>query len=856
MSTFRRSAPAGTGAVARPSGPASARLGVAAPPALPTGAASRGQVSAPPSAASSGIIPGTRRWIDGQLLVSTGHKEIDSIVGGGVAVGSLILLEQDFTHTHADTLAQLFLAEGVATGQALTVVARDVSRAAGFVDALPLNVSRDSQDFAALKADSASTAASVGVAASTTATSGGSPATSGSGNDSDEEADAEDGEQRWDRSGEGLKLAHGYKKYLQGGTGGTGASSSVSAAAASAAGRTSVRFCHSFDLNGRMTAALLQAARIVVMHAQSGVDAVHSNALAAGAGGLVVAGARVNALPAVSRLWVQQRHPPVSGEAPTSLLSASEDPLRRRSFRFGSASGIASGIGGTAGAGVGSSAAHGSASAIYDGLLASLADRLRGWASSSFPSATATAATASASATAAPHSGRATSASDSSSSESSGAGASSGGASAEKVSPVHRIVLLGLGEPGWPGYSPSGMSSSSMTPGVGHGAHGHGYGPDALDSADAGLASCSAMLQAVHALRGIVKGSVQYPPPRHAVSSSAAGTTAVSGAAAGAALAGSSAATTAPAVPPLRLRSGSGSSDSSTAAIGLVEGGTNARSHPSAAAAVPSGALAIPLTGDASQPPLGGAVLLVTAALHHLPLAAAARIRSLFDIVLKVHAFTDPPIALAAPSRPRAGAAGAGGAGAPSAAVTAGTAPEFADFHGLLLVRRALRPGAVTSVPADTLTYCFKRDRRKLSIEKPHLPPEDDRTATAPVSAGGTGTASTAGLGAAARMARGMAASGFGGINSGGSSTSNLDAIFGGGLSTGAGAGAASVTTVMTDSDGSRHAVTVESDELDAALPSAADIAALTGGGGRGGGGGGSGSCGMGTSRGSNPLDF
>jgi hypothetical protein len=63
----------------------------------------------------------------------------------------------------------------------------------------------------------------------------------------------------------------------------------------------------------------------------------------------------------------------------------------------------------------------------------------------------------------------------------------------------------------------------------------------------------------------------------------------------------------------------------------------------------------------------------------------------------------------------------------------------------------------------------------------------------------------------------------------------------------------------MTNTDGSRQAVTVESDEVDAQLPTAADIAALTGGGGGGAGRAGGGmSCASGGGRGggASALDF
>jgi hypothetical protein len=118
--------------------------------------------------------------------------------------------------------------------------------------------------------------------------------------------------------------------------------------------------------------------------------------------------------------------------------------------------------------------------------------------------------------------------------------------------------------------------------------------------------------------------------------------------------------------------------------------------------------------------------VLACAPTHLLPLAVAAQLRTYFDLVLKVHAFTDPASCLTV-SREGAGASSQPGGGA------AGTAPEFAEYTGLLLLRRLPRLGALVSFQPDTLTYAFKRDRRKMTIEKPYLPPEDDRTAgTAP----------------------------------------------------------------------------------------------------------------------------
>ena len=173
----------------------------------------------------------------------------------------------------------------------------------------------------------------------------------------------------------------------------------------------------------------------------------------------------------------------------------------------------------------------------------------------------------------------------------------------------------------------------------------------------------------------------------------------------------------------------------------------------------------------------GGAVLLVTAALHYLSAPAAERVRAACDVVVKVHAFADPPWALGA------AAADASRGGADSGATAVGTAPEFANFQGVLLVRKAARAAAVAGAAAAGDIFCFRRDRRKFAIEPPHLPPED---------AGGSG----------------------GGGGGGGAASSAVR------LGNGSGGGGGS----------SEDSVAAESDELDALEPSAADIAESTGG--------------------------
>jgi elongator complex protein 4 len=61
--------------------------------------------------------PGTRPGLHGQTLVSTGHPDLDRHLGGGLPLGSLLLLLEDGWSGHGTTLLRYFLAEGAACGQ-------------------------------------------------------------------------------------------------------------------------------------------------------------------------------------------------------------------------------------------------------------------------------------------------------------------------------------------------------------------------------------------------------------------------------------------------------------------------------------------------------------------------------------------------------------------------------------------------------------------------------------------------------------------------------------------------------------------------------------------------------------------
>ncbi|XP_056134929.1 elongator complex protein 4 [Lampris incognitus] len=67
-------------------------------------------------------IPGTRPSVqNGQLIVSTGVTSLDYLIGGGLAVGTLLLIEEDRYDSYSHMIFKYFLAEGVVCGHELFV---------------------------------------------------------------------------------------------------------------------------------------------------------------------------------------------------------------------------------------------------------------------------------------------------------------------------------------------------------------------------------------------------------------------------------------------------------------------------------------------------------------------------------------------------------------------------------------------------------------------------------------------------------------------------------------------------------------------------------------------------------------
>ncbi|XP_053418839.1 elongator complex protein 4 isoform X2 [Nycticebus coucang] len=67
-------------------------------------------------------IAGTRPSVrNGQLLVSTGLPALDQLLGGGLAVGTVLLIEEDKYNIYSPLLFKYFLAEGIINGHTVLV---------------------------------------------------------------------------------------------------------------------------------------------------------------------------------------------------------------------------------------------------------------------------------------------------------------------------------------------------------------------------------------------------------------------------------------------------------------------------------------------------------------------------------------------------------------------------------------------------------------------------------------------------------------------------------------------------------------------------------------------------------------
>lgn len=86
------------------------------------------------------FIQGTKPSIkNSQLLISSGIPSLDHIIGGGLPIGSLFLIEEDKYGTYSRVMLKYFMAEGVIVTQPLLIASKDV-KTSRFVAEMPAAV--------------------------------------------------------------------------------------------------------------------------------------------------------------------------------------------------------------------------------------------------------------------------------------------------------------------------------------------------------------------------------------------------------------------------------------------------------------------------------------------------------------------------------------------------------------------------------------------------------------------------------------------------------------------------------------------------------------------------------------------
>lgn len=97
-----------------------------------------------------------------QLLVSCGVPSLDNILGGGIPVGSLLLIEEDVHSTFSNILLRYFMAEGVLNGHGLLLACSCDGKANGILKKLPAPVDEDLENLGTAGESAASNAAKDG----------------------------------------------------------------------------------------------------------------------------------------------------------------------------------------------------------------------------------------------------------------------------------------------------------------------------------------------------------------------------------------------------------------------------------------------------------------------------------------------------------------------------------------------------------------------------------------------------------------------------------------------------------------------------------------------------------------------
>jgi elongator complex protein 4 len=82
---------------------------------------------------------GAKPWINGGYLVSSGNRQLDELIGGGQALGTLLFIEADCFSSYSDTFIGYGLAQALGLGHNVFLGSFDATASARIIESLPFN---------------------------------------------------------------------------------------------------------------------------------------------------------------------------------------------------------------------------------------------------------------------------------------------------------------------------------------------------------------------------------------------------------------------------------------------------------------------------------------------------------------------------------------------------------------------------------------------------------------------------------------------------------------------------------------------------------------------------------------------
>lgn len=67
-------------------------------------------------------LSGTKSWLYGQSLISTGCKDLDTALGSGIPLGSIVVLSEELFCSQMRTFEKLFVSEGIRSKQRVLII--------------------------------------------------------------------------------------------------------------------------------------------------------------------------------------------------------------------------------------------------------------------------------------------------------------------------------------------------------------------------------------------------------------------------------------------------------------------------------------------------------------------------------------------------------------------------------------------------------------------------------------------------------------------------------------------------------------------------------------------------------------